>query len=224
MPRNPKVYTSRYNKVRIFKVVGASTKSKKWVADPANRVCDAPGSWYCPGQYPPALNKIFEKRRAFKQLEDFNIKRDAKDEAHYTEYMRRMGGGGDSGAERPSGYSADDYDDEDDEDEDDEEEDDEDDDEEVGDDEDDEYGMDEVRDQSSNSNRSNRRSIDRTVDSLPPIPRHTNTTTTHRAHTRTPANAHNTQPALQFPLRRIAEAVEGRGGADARSRRRARGI
>ena len=52
------MYTSRYNKVRIFKVVNVSSKSKKWVADPANRDCDAPGSWYCPGQYPPALAKF----------------------------------------------------------------------------------------------------------------------------------------------------------------------
>ena len=25
---------------------------------PENRLCDAPGSWYCPGQYPPALAKF----------------------------------------------------------------------------------------------------------------------------------------------------------------------
>ena len=39
------VYRSKYNKVRIFQVIGVSKKSKAWVADPANRVCDAPGSW-----------------------------------------------------------------------------------------------------------------------------------------------------------------------------------
>ena len=52
------VYTSRYNKVRIYKVMNVSEKSKKWLADPANRLCDAPGSWYCPGQYPPAIAKF----------------------------------------------------------------------------------------------------------------------------------------------------------------------
>ena len=49
------VYSSKYGKVRIFKVLKVSKKSKKWVADPANRKCDRPGSWYCPGQYPPDL-------------------------------------------------------------------------------------------------------------------------------------------------------------------------
>ena len=56
--RFEEVYTSRYRKVRIYKVVNVSEKSKRWAADPANRLCDAPGSWYCPGQYPPALAKF----------------------------------------------------------------------------------------------------------------------------------------------------------------------
>merc|ERR1711862_863759 len=47
-------------------------ESKDWCADPANRLCDAPGSWYCTGQYPPALAKLIAKRRNFAQLEDFN--------------------------------------------------------------------------------------------------------------------------------------------------------
>lgn len=34
-----------------------SQESREWLADPANRNCDAPGSWYCVGQYPPALEK-----------------------------------------------------------------------------------------------------------------------------------------------------------------------
>ena len=46
---------SRYGLVRIYKVKKISKKSKAWLADPANRKCDAPGSWYCPGQYPPDL-------------------------------------------------------------------------------------------------------------------------------------------------------------------------
>lgn len=49
------VWSSRYGKMRIFKVLRVSKKSKEWLADPANRLCDAPGSWYCPGQYPPGL-------------------------------------------------------------------------------------------------------------------------------------------------------------------------
>ena len=56
--RFQEVYTSKYRKVRIYKVVNVSEKSKRWLADPANRLCDAPGSWYCPGQYPPALAKF----------------------------------------------------------------------------------------------------------------------------------------------------------------------
>ncbi|CAM43323.1 oligosaccharyl transferase-like protein [Leishmania braziliensis MHOM/BR/75/M2904] len=48
------VYTSAHGLMRIFKVMNVSAESKKWVADPANRVCHPPGSWICPGQYPPA--------------------------------------------------------------------------------------------------------------------------------------------------------------------------
>ena len=87
-------YTSKYGKVRIFKVKRVSRKSKEWVADPANRVCDAPGSWYCVGQYPPALQSFIAKRRDFKQLEDFNVKKDAHSKKYHEEYMRRMAGGG----------------------------------------------------------------------------------------------------------------------------------
>jgi len=58
------VYKSRYGKVRVYKVKKVSKKSKKWLADPANRLCDAPGSWYCPGQYPPELPEIVGKSHA----------------------------------------------------------------------------------------------------------------------------------------------------------------
>jgi dolichyl-diphosphooligosaccharide--protein glycosyltransferase len=63
------VHISKYGKVRIYKVMNVSMESKKWVADPANRHCDAPGSWYCPGQYPPAepLQKVLARKKAFKQ-------------------------------------------------------------------------------------------------------------------------------------------------------------
>jgi len=87
------VFTSKYNKVRIFKVLKVSKESKKWVANPANRDCDAPGSWYCTGNYPPALQDLINQRKNFKQLEDFNVERDEDDEEHYKEYMRRMAGG-----------------------------------------------------------------------------------------------------------------------------------
>jgi dolichyl-diphosphooligosaccharide--protein glycosyltransferase len=50
-------------------VLKTSKKSKDWVDDPANKICDAPGSWYCTGQYPPALDELFKKKKAFKQLE-----------------------------------------------------------------------------------------------------------------------------------------------------------
>ena len=53
------------------------------VDDPKNRICDAPGSWYCVGQYPPALKGLIAKRKNFAQLEDFNKKGQEK-----TEYMK----------------------------------------------------------------------------------------------------------------------------------------
>lgn len=88
--RFQEVYTSKYGKVRIFKVLSISKESKAWAADPANRLCDAPGSWYCAGQYPPALQWLEKKKKAFRQLEDFN--RGGRDEKYYEEYMARMEG------------------------------------------------------------------------------------------------------------------------------------
>ena len=59
---NPKlfqeVHSSKYGLVRVYKVLNISQESRTWLADPANRNCDAPGSWYCVGQYPPALDKF----------------------------------------------------------------------------------------------------------------------------------------------------------------------
>jgi len=53
------VYTSKYRKVRIYKVMNVDEESKAWVANPANRMCDhADGSGFCPGAYPPALKKF----------------------------------------------------------------------------------------------------------------------------------------------------------------------
>ena len=84
------VFRSRFNKVRIYKVLKVSQESKKWIANPDNRICDAPGSWYCTGQYPPALSKLIKKRRNFAQLEDFN--RGGGDDEYTREYMARMSG------------------------------------------------------------------------------------------------------------------------------------
>merc|ERR1719262_733489 len=73
---NPKffeeVHETKYGMIRIFKILNVSQESKDWVADPANRKCDAPGSWYCVGQYPPALGPLIAMRKDFAQLEDFN--------------------------------------------------------------------------------------------------------------------------------------------------------
>ncbi|CAE7473943.1 stt-3 [Symbiodinium natans] len=68
------VHTTKHGLMRIYEVQNVSQESKDWIADPKNRVCDAPGSWYCVGQYPPALEKLIAKRRNFAQIEDFNRK------------------------------------------------------------------------------------------------------------------------------------------------------
>jgi len=54
------VFTSRYHKVRIDEVQRVSQRSKRWGADPANRICDPPGSWQCPGQYPPPIQRMLD--------------------------------------------------------------------------------------------------------------------------------------------------------------------
>lgn len=51
------VYTSEYGLVRIYKVLNVDLEAKKWAMDPKNWKCDRPGSWYCPGQYPPGFPK-----------------------------------------------------------------------------------------------------------------------------------------------------------------------
>jgi dolichyl-diphosphooligosaccharide--protein glycosyltransferase len=88
------VFMSKYGKVKIFKIMKASKKSKEWIANPDNRVCDAPGSWYCTGQYPPPLKTLIDKRKNFAQLEDFNTKKTKEDEKYNEEYMKRMDGQG----------------------------------------------------------------------------------------------------------------------------------
>lgn len=85
-------FSSKYGKCRIFKVEKVSQESKRWVADPANRVCEHEGSWLCRGQYPPALDSLIAKRKNFKQLEDFNTKSDDIDRKYQEEYHKRLGG------------------------------------------------------------------------------------------------------------------------------------
>mmetsp|Transcript_3454 Transcript_3454/g.6448 ORF Transcript_3454/g.6448 Transcript_3454/m.6448 type:complete len:922 (+) Transcript_3454:71-2836(+) len=85
------VFTSKYGKVRIFKVLGVSEESKAWVADASNRDCDVEGGWFCRGVYPPALETVLSKKKDFAQLEDFNAKRDEADaEAYQKAYMENM--------------------------------------------------------------------------------------------------------------------------------------
>lgn len=66
------VFSSKYGKVRIFKVLQVSQESRNWAADPTNKKCDVEGGWFCPGQYPPALIPILNRKKDFAQLEDFN--------------------------------------------------------------------------------------------------------------------------------------------------------
>jgi len=76
------VKTTKHGKVRIFKILSVSESSKQWVLN--NRKCDAPGSWFCPGTYPPALQKILGEKKNFRQLEDFNAEED-----HDSEYTKQ---------------------------------------------------------------------------------------------------------------------------------------
>jgi len=86
------VFQSKYDKIRIYEVIGVSRKSKEYVENPENRICDAPGSWHCTGTYPPALNKILKKKKDFQQLEDFNVQKDEKGAKYHEQYMKKMRG------------------------------------------------------------------------------------------------------------------------------------
>lgn len=79
------VFRSKYGKVRIYKILGVSRKSKRWVED--NRECDT-GGWFCPGKYPPGLKEILDKKKDFAQLEDFN--RDNNDAEYQKEYFENL--------------------------------------------------------------------------------------------------------------------------------------
>lgn len=78
------VYSSKYGKVRIYKILQVSEESKNWIADPANKKCDVEGSWFCPGQYPPGLIPMLTRKKDFAQLEDFN--RGAADDEYQLKY------------------------------------------------------------------------------------------------------------------------------------------
>ncbi|CAB9508694.1 glycosyltransferase subunit STT3A [Seminavis robusta] len=80
------VFTSKYGKVRIYKVLQVSEESRRWVADPKNKQCDVEGSWFCPGQYPPALVPILNQKKDFAQLEDFNRGTRDADEEYQQKY------------------------------------------------------------------------------------------------------------------------------------------
>jgi len=82
------VYRTRFGKVRIYKIIGVDEESKKWV--PENRVCDVPGSWFCPGQYPPAVQAVLNKGKTFVQLEDFNKNED--DSEYQKLYFEKLEG------------------------------------------------------------------------------------------------------------------------------------
>lgn len=82
------VFRSKYGKVRIYKILGVDEESKAWVEDKANRVCDVPGSWFCPGQYPPGLSDVLSSKIDFAQLEDFN--RDNADEEYQKQYFENL--------------------------------------------------------------------------------------------------------------------------------------
>jgi len=82
------VYRSKYGKVRIYKILGVDEESKAWVKNKANRVCDVPGSWFCPGQYPPGLDDVLSGKTDFAQLEDFNT--DSADEEYQKQYFENI--------------------------------------------------------------------------------------------------------------------------------------
>jgi len=84
------VFNSKFNKVRIWKVLKVDKASKEWAQDPSNRICDPPGSWICKGQYPPSFIKYMEGRKDFAQLEDFNRKRSEQDIEYEKRYMEEM--------------------------------------------------------------------------------------------------------------------------------------
>lgn len=91
------VFRSKYGKVRIYKILGVSRASKKWVE--LNRECDVPGSWFCPGKYPPALEPVLNSKKDFAQLEDFNTEK--KDEEYQKAYFDNLNNPNKANKNRP---------------------------------------------------------------------------------------------------------------------------
>lgn len=90
------VFTSKYNKVRIWRVKSVDKESKAWAADLANKKCDpAPNDFICKGDYPPKFREFIKDRQDFAQLEDFNAKKKTKEaeeyQKRYHEEMARRG-------------------------------------------------------------------------------------------------------------------------------------
>lgn len=81
------VFRSKYGRVRIYKILGVSEESKRWVAE--NKKCDVEGSWFCPGHYPPGLEHILSRKKDFAQLEDFNRGGDS-DEEYQRQYFEAL--------------------------------------------------------------------------------------------------------------------------------------
>lgn len=86
------VFNSKYNKVRIWKVEDVDQEAKAFSTNPANYVCDEPGSWLCRGQYPPAMKVYLQDAKNFQQLEDFNVKRSEEAEEYQKKYHEAMSG------------------------------------------------------------------------------------------------------------------------------------
>ncbi len=82
------VYRSKFGKVRIYEILNIDEDSKAWVADPQNRICDEPESWFCRGQYPPALNDVLIQKKDFSQLGDFNSKQ--SDPEYQEQYFKKL--------------------------------------------------------------------------------------------------------------------------------------
>ncbi|CAK8995504.1 unnamed protein product [Durusdinium trenchii] len=51
------VHTTKHGLMRIYEVQNVSQESKDWIADPKNRICDAPGSWYCSFVVPTDIDR-----------------------------------------------------------------------------------------------------------------------------------------------------------------------
>jgi len=60
---------------------------------------------FCSGQYPPALKKLIDKRKNFRQLEDFNKDEDEDSKKYTEEYLKRMDNGGKKADEKPNSDS-----------------------------------------------------------------------------------------------------------------------